>query len=133
MARPWARIAKLIPAVGLVLFLGILLIFIFNGSNDSSSQESRVFSKTANSRKLSSTEVVKHPLDPLTSAEFLIVQSVLQNASLLGGQNQVLNTVELDDPEKPEVMGWEPGSPIPARHAEVSTYIHNQITVFYNA
>lgn len=122
MARPWAQIAKLIPAVGVVLVLGVLL-FVFNGSStngSSSSQKSRVFSRVSTPRRrLASADVVRHPLDPLTATEFLIVQSVLQNASLLGGPNQVLNTVELDDPEKSVVTRWKPGRPIPVRRAEV--------------
>ena len=98
MSHPWTlRRAKPIPIVCLLVLVLVLVEFTFVGSS----------------------EVVQHPLDPLTSSEYRLVQSVLRKASLLGGWRQVLVSVDLDGPEKHEVLGWKWGEPIPSRRAEV--------------
>jgi primary-amine oxidase len=114
MSHPWTlRIAKKpIPIACLVLVLVLVeSLGVLSDSASSSPKKTRVLS--------SSSEVVQHPLDPLTSSEYLLVQSVLRKASLLGGWRQVLVSVDLHDPEKQEVLGWKWGEPIPSRRAEV--------------
>ena len=121
MSHPWTL---RIPIACQVLVL-VLVVFIVDKSSESSPVDESlgVLSDSPGSPKktrlLSSSQVAQHPLDPLTSSEYLLVQSVLRKASLLGGWRQVLVSVDLDDPEKHEVLGWKWGEPIPTRRAEV--------------
>lgn len=114
MAHRWTLTLRSIPAGCLIL---LLVIFCIRSRSSHDSQD--VLGKPRNERRLWSEEV-KHPLDPLTAAEYMTVQSVLREASLLGGYRQVLISVDLDDPPKDQVLAWKPGTPIPPRHAEVS-------------
>ncbi|KAG0617047.1 hypothetical protein M758_5G160400 [Ceratodon purpureus] len=119
MAHQWTLTLKSIPAGCLILLQIISCIRSISCVRSQSWHDSQdVLGKPRNERRLWSEEV-KHPLDPLTSAEYMTVQSVLREASLLGGYKQVLISVDLDDPLKDEVLAWKPGTPIPTRHAEV--------------
>ena len=112
MAHPPMRI---LPAASLVLFIFILLIF--NGVNKAS--HSRIHSEEMRKWSILQNWKPQHPLDPLTPSEFLTVQALLRNSSMLGRDRQVLHSVELEDPEKQEVLRWKPGQSIPSRRAEV--------------
>jgi primary-amine oxidase len=108
---------RILPAASLIFFLLFILLTV-NGINKASHSRIRAEEK----RKWSILQSMKaqHPLDPLTPSELWAVQGVLRNASsLLGRERQVLHSVELEDPEKEEVLRWKPGQALPARRAEV--------------
>lgn len=74
----------------------------------------------SNSRSSWMKEPPQHPMDPLTVAEILIVQTVLKESSRLGTANSnVLHYVVLELPEKEEVLAWLPGNPNLPRKAMV--------------
>ncbi|CAM6012890.1 unnamed protein product [Sphagnum balticum] len=65
-------------------------------------------------------DIENHPMDPLTVAEILIVQTVLKESSRLGTDNSnVLHYVVLELPEKEEILAWLPGNPNLPRKAMV--------------
>lgn len=113
MADPSTRVLR-----GAALILSLVVLLYFNGSKKPS--HSRIQSeKTKQSWNIAMDIKAQHPLDPLMPSEFLAVQALLRNASLLGGERQVLHSVELEDPDKQEVLRWTSGQPIPTRRAEV--------------
>ncbi|KAG0555527.1 hypothetical protein KC19_12G175500 [Ceratodon purpureus] len=106
---------RVLPAACLILSMVILLIV--NCTNKSA--HSRICSEQKGKWSALLNRKAQHPLDPLTHSEMLAVQTLLRNTSLLGKERQVLHSVELEDPDKQEVLRWKPGQPIPTRHAEV--------------
>ena len=58
------------------------------------------------------TEVVGHPLDPLTEAEYTAVVSALTDAGHVDGA-ALYPLITLQEPPKDEVLEWNPGDPVP--------------------
>lgn len=112
MAHPSLRI---LPAVSAILLIFVLLVV--NGITKSS--HGRIRSEEKRKWSILQNRKPQHPLDPLTPSEFFAVQALLRNTSLLGREGHVLHSVELEDPEKQEVLRWNPGESIPSRRAEV--------------
>ena len=119
-----------------VLFAGSLLLFFlailfFHATQDPTDKplQSRTLESDDNCSKIRGPRIQKsvleerqptHPMDPLTPSELQRVQTALRNASLLGGDDasQVLHSVNLEEPEKSEVLNWErDGSSFPRRRA----------------
>lgn len=105
---------RVLPAATIILFFALLILY---GSYKQPEPGTKyaTWSKTWDV----TDQRVLHPLDPLTTSEFLRIQETLRNKKLLGREKQVLHSIELDDPEKHGVLQWETGNPIPARCAEV--------------
>jgi primary-amine oxidase len=51
-----------------------------------------------------------HPLDPLSSDEIMTAVGVLRDAGLVDAATR-FPLIDLDEPDKSEVMGWKPGQP----------------------
>ncbi|KAG0577614.1 hypothetical protein KC19_5G167900 [Ceratodon purpureus] len=122
MAHQWTLTLKLMLAGCLTL----LLIISCDIRSQSSHDSQEVLGKPRNESRLW-IEDVKHPLDPLPSAVCMTLQSVLREASLLGGDKQVLISVVLDDRLKDEVLASKPGTSISPQHAEVVMTINTKL------
>lgn len=59
---------------------------------------------------------VRHPLDPLTAAEYAAVPAALVEAGYVEEFRGLYPFVTLEEPPKADVLAWRPGEPIP-RHA----------------
>ncbi|KAL3675961.1 hypothetical protein R1sor_025909 [Riccia sorocarpa] len=58
-----------------------------------------------------------HPLDPLSAGELLLVRTVLINASIMNPTDNIIATLEVEEPEKLVVKAWNPGKELPPRKA----------------
>ncbi|KAL2608187.1 hypothetical protein R1flu_026760 [Riccia fluitans] len=58
-----------------------------------------------------------HPLDPLCPGELLLVRSILINASIMSPVDNIIATLEVEEPEKSVVKAWKPGQELPPRKA----------------
>lgn len=64
-------------------------------------------------------QTVHHPLDPLTAGEIVRVGSILRSYPPFRPSPPPIHSLSLHEPEKPEVLAWEKGDPLPARRAFV--------------
>ncbi|KAA8522279.1 hypothetical protein F0562_012952 [Nyssa sinensis] len=71
-------------------------------------------------RRHHSADVPHHPLDPLTLQEFNKVRTILSSHALLkSSSSYALHSVVLEEPDKPLVLRWRKGNPLPPRKASV--------------
>jgi primary-amine oxidase len=61
-----------------------------------------------------------HPLDPLSESEVALASEILQKAKNLGPYVRFTH-VQLEEPAKPDVLGWKPDS-CPSRRAAATLY-----------
>ncbi|KAL6986082.1 Amine oxidase [copper-containing] gamma 1 [Sarracenia purpurea var. burkii] len=66
-----------------------------------------------------SADVPHHPLDPLTIQELNKVRSILSSHELLKSSSYSIHSLVLEEPEKPLVLRWRKGDPLPPRKASV--------------
>ncbi|XAR70413.1 Primary-amine oxidase [Bertholletia excelsa] len=66
-----------------------------------------------------SSAVPHHPLDPLTVLELNKVRSILSSHALFKSSRYALHSVVLEEPDKPRVLRWRKGDPLPPRKASV--------------
>ncbi|KAG5552176.1 hypothetical protein RHGRI_010311 [Rhododendron griersonianum] len=66
-----------------------------------------------------SSDVPRHPLDPLTVQEFNKIRAVLSAHPLFKSSPYALHSVVLQEPPKPLVLAWRKGDPLPPRKASV--------------
>uniref|UniRef100_A0A5B6ZRF1 Amine oxidase n=1 Tax=Davidia involucrata TaxID=16924 RepID=A0A5B6ZRF1_DAVIN len=67
-----------------------------------------------------SSDVPHHPLDPLTLQEFNKVRTILSSHALFKSfSSYALHSVVLEEPDKPLVLMWRKGEPLPPRKASV--------------
>lgn len=134
MAYPNSRLLSLSSL--LLLFLGLLF---FNGIQEKTDIEHPKKNSnpchTPRTLKQIRSQAVdnelkdqkpQHPLDPLTPSEFLSLHSLLKNASLWRGETLILHSMDLEEPEKEEVLKWKRGSALPARRALVVVSLHGK-------
>ncbi|KAL2902029.1 Primary amine oxidase [Bienertia sinuspersici] len=66
------------------------------------------------------SDMVHHPLDPLTIPELNRVRSTVTSHALFNAANShALHSVALEEPPKERVMRWKEGDPLPPRKASV--------------
>lgn len=70
-------------------------------------------------RRRHSAAVPRHPLDPLTVTEINRVKEVIRKHDLFRNRAYALHSVVLEEPEKPTVLRWKKGEPLPPRKAAV--------------
>ncbi|CAA0815242.1 Copper amine oxidase family protein [Striga hermonthica] len=75
--------------------------------------------KPANPTRLHSSDVPRHPLDPLTVTELNTVRDIIRKDGVLGNRAHALHSVVLEEPDKQVVLAWEKGDPLPPRKAAV--------------
>ncbi|GER28005.1 amine oxidase [Striga asiatica] len=75
--------------------------------------------KPANPTRLHSSDVPRHPLDPLTVTELNRVREIIRKDGVLGNRAHALHSVVLEEPDKQVVLAWENGDPLPPRKAAV--------------
>ncbi|KAF7146757.1 hypothetical protein RHSIM_Rhsim04G0085600 [Rhododendron simsii] len=66
-----------------------------------------------------SSDVPRHPLDPLTVQEFNKIRAVLSAHPLFKSSPYALHSVVLQEPPKPLVLAWRKGDPLLPRKASV--------------
>lgn len=66
-----------------------------------------------------SSDVPRHPLDPLTISELNKVRRIIQAHSLFRNARYALHSVVLEEPEKELVVTWRKGDPLLPRKASV--------------
>ncbi|KAG9454546.1 hypothetical protein H6P81_007450 [Aristolochia fimbriata] len=78
-------------------------------------------------------DVPHHPLDPLTFKEILRVKSVLiaSHRRLFSSSAASIHTLELDEPEKSDVLKWKPGDPLLPRRAFVVAFSRRRSHLFW--
>nr|UNJ44782.1 copper-containing amine oxidase 4 [Heliotropium indicum] len=68
----------------------------------------------------SSSDVVPHhPLDPLTIQELNRVRDIIKSHALFNNSPYALHSVVVEEPDKPVVLAWTKGDPLPRRKASV--------------
>ncbi|XP_068650434.1 amine oxidase [copper-containing] gamma 2-like [Aristolochia californica] len=83
----------------------------------------RVFSDVDSSRRNHLMVVPHHPLDPLTFQEILRVRSVLFSHELFNSSSiSSVHSLDLDEPEKSDVLEWKAGEPLLPRRAFVIAF-----------
>ncbi|XP_030524720.2 primary amine oxidase-like isoform X2 [Rhodamnia argentea] len=66
-----------------------------------------------------SSRTIHHPLDPLTPQEITRVGLILRSYPPFESSPPPIHSLSLHEPEKPEVLAWEKGDPLPPRRAFV--------------
>eukprot|EP00268_Persea_americana_P028564 TRINITY_DN27721_c0_g1_i1.p1 TRINITY_DN27721_c0_g1~~TRINITY_DN27721_c0_g1_i1.p1 ORF type:complete len:733 (+),score=88.30 TRINITY_DN27721_c0_g1_i1:547-2745(+) len=74
------------------------------------------------------TQLPHHPLDPLTLQEITKTRSILlsQPPFSTSSSSFTIHSLVLQEPDKPEVLSWKPGDPIPTRQASVIAILDDQ-------
>lgn len=72
-----------------------------------------------NHRHRHSSDVPRHPLDPLTISELNKVRKIIRAYSLFRNEKYALHSVVLEEPEKELVLTWRKGDPLLHRKASV--------------
>lgn len=69
-----------------------------------------------------------HPLDPLTVQEILVVRSIVFSDQLFSNSSSPpsIHAMDLDEPDKTEVLKWKKGDPLPHRRAFVIAFLDGQ-------
>ncbi|KAK2979680.1 hypothetical protein RJ640_027260 [Escallonia rubra] len=66
-----------------------------------------------------SSDVPHHPLDPLTVQEFNKASSIIKSHELFKNKPYALHSLVLEEPDKPVILTWRKGDPLPTRKASV--------------
>lgn len=67
------------------------------------------------------SDAPRHPLDPLTANEINRVRAIIQSHEVFADSSApyALHSISLEEPDKPLVLGWRKGDPLPPRRASV--------------
>ncbi len=68
-----------------------------------------LFSFVALNTALLGTRLVSHPMDPLTSDEYVAIITILKAEELVDDSSRY-SLISLQEPDKASVLRWKPGS-----------------------
>ncbi|PON92918.1 Copper amine oxidase [Trema orientale] len=73
-----------------------------------------------------STQMPRHPLDPLTVNEIERVRTILSSYPPFTSSFPPISSLVLEEPEKDRVLGWKKGDPLPPRRASVIALVNGR-------